>query len=435
MELSSVTIGLLGFIVLLVLLLSGMYIGIVLAFIGFLGFASLASLDGGIGLFRSIPYSTFANYDLSCIPLFILMGTFTFYGGISGDLYDMAYKWLGRLPGGLAMATIGACAVFSAISGSSLACAATFTRVSLPEMRRHQYDPGFATGSIAAGGTLDIMIPPSVMMIIYALITEQSIGKLFLAGFIPGALEALFYFATIFILCKRNPNIGPRGPSTTLKEKFASLKGVWMAMALFIAVIGGLYLGVFSPTEAGGIGAFGAFVFGVIRRKLKWQGIKEALFETGQTVGMIFFVLVGCMMFNSFLAISRLPFEVADYVGGLAVNRYLILAAILFLYVILGAVMDELPMVLLTVPVFYPLLMKLGFDPIWFGIIIIMMCVLGMIAPPVGIIVFIIAGMAPDIPMATIYRGAFPFFLAALLLVIVLVAFPQIVLFLPNLMK
>jgi len=435
MELSPVIIGLLGFVVLLILMFIGMPIGTALASIGFLGYAYLVSLEGSLGLFRTVPYSSFYSYDLSCIPLFILMGTFTFYGGISRDLYDMAYKWLGRLPGGLAMATIGACSIFSAISGSSIACAATFTKVSLPEMRKYNYDPALATGSIAAGGTLDIMIPPSVMMIIYAILTEQSIGKLFLAGFIPGALEALFYFATIYILCKRNPAIGPRGPSTTLREKLASFKGVWMSILLFIVVIGGLYLGVFSPTEAGGIGAFGAFVFGIARRTLKWQGIKESLFDTGKTVGMIFFCFLGCMMFNYFLAVSRLPFEVANYVGGLSINRYFILVAILVLYVILGALMDELAMVLLTVPVFFPLMMQLGFDPIWFGIIIIMMCVLGMIAPPVGIIVFIISGMAPDIPMTTIYRGAFPFFLAAILLVVLLVAFPEIVLFLPNLVK
>jgi C4-dicarboxylate transporter DctM subunit len=428
-------IGYIGMAILFLLLFSGIHIGVVMGLVGFIGLVVLSGWDAGLGVLKTVPFSTFASYTLSVIPMFLLMGAFSFYGGISRDLYDMAYKWLGHLPGGLAMATIGACAVFSAVSGSSIACAATFAKVSLPEMRRYDYDPALATGSIAAGGTLDIMIPPSVMMIIYAIITEQSIGRLFLAGFIPGALEALFYLATIYLLCKRNPDIGPRGPATTLREKFASLKGVWMSLVLFIVVIGGLYLGVFSPTEAGGIGAVGAFIFAIAQRRLSWQGFKDSLIDTMKTTAMIFTIILGAMIFNYFLAITRLPFELATFVGGLPMDRYFILAMILLLYIILGALMDEIAMVLLTVPVFFPVIVHLGFDPIWFGVIIIMMCVLGMIAPPVGMVVFVIAGIAPDIPMSTIYRGAFPFFIAALFLVVVLVAFPQIALFLPSLMK
>jgi len=429
------SVGYIGLAVMFVLLFSGMPVGLVMGLVGFVGMVYLAGTDAGFAVLGTVPYRTWASYDFSVVPLFVLMGTFSFYAGISRDLYNAAYKWLGHLPGGLGMATVGACAVFSAVSGSSIACAATFGKVALPEMKRFNYDPALATGSVAAGGTLDIMIPPSVMMIVYAIITQQSIGKLFLAGFVPGALEALLYLATIYILCKRNPKLGPRGPATTLREKFASVKGIWVAILLFLLVIGGLYLGIFTPTEAGGIGAFGAFIFGLAQRRLGWHGFKESLIDTTKTTGMIFTILLGAIIFNYFLAVTRLPTELATFMSELNINRYLILAAFLVFYIILGAIMDEMAMVLLTVPILFPVIMSLGFDPIWFGIIIIMMCVLGMIAPPVGMIVYVISGVAPDIPMSTIYRGAFPFFLAAILLVVVLVAFPQIVLFLPNLMK
>ncbi len=429
------TLGYIGLAVMFVLLFSGMPIGLVMATIGFAGMVILTGWEGGIAVVGTVPYRTWSSYDLSVAPLFVLMGTLCFYAGISKDLYNVVYKWLGHLPGGLGVATIGACAVFSAVSGSSIACAATFGKVTLPEMKRYNYDPALASGSVAAGGTLDMLIPPSVMMIIYCILTAQSIGKLFLAGFIPGIILALFYIATIYILCKRNPLIGPRGPATTWKTKFASLKGIWMTLLLFVLVIGGLYFGVFTPTEAAGIGAFGAFIFGVIQRKINWPVFKESLIDTGKTTAMIFIILFGAMIFNYFLAVTRLPFSISTIVGELEVNRYLVLTGILVLYIVLGAVMDEIAMVLLTVPIFYPVILSLGFDPIWFGVIIIMMCVFGMIAPPVGMIVYVLKGVAPDIPMWTIYRGCLPFFLAAVLVVILLVTFPQIVLFLPDLMK
>lgn len=429
-----IEIGYIGMVVMFVLLFSGMPIGVVLGGIGFIGMVLVTGWDVGISLLGTVPYRTWASYDLSVVPLFVLMGSLTFYAGISKDLYNAVYKWLGGLPGGLAMATIGACAIFSSVSGSSIACAATFGKVTLPEMKRYKYDLALATGAIAAGGTLDILIPPSVMMIIYAMLTEQSIGRLFLAGFIPGIILAFFYMAIIYVQCKLNPSIGPSGPATTWKEKFTSIKGLWVTILLFVAVIGGLYFGVFTPTEAGGIGAFGAFVFGVAQRKLNWQGFKESLIDTGKTTAMIFVILLGAMIFNYFLAVTHLPSSVATFVGGLEVNRYIVLACILVMYIILGALMDELAMVFLTVPIFYPVVLHLGFDPIWFGIIIIMMCVFGMIAPPVGIIVFILKGIDPEIPMWTIYRGALPFFIAASVLVMLMIAFPQIVLFIPNMM-
>jgi C4-dicarboxylate transporter DctM subunit len=321
-------VGGIGVIVLLVLLFSRMPIGFVMALVGFAGFAYLSGFEGGLGVLRTVVYSTFANYDLSVIPLFLLMGAFCYYAGLSRDLYDMVHSWLGRLRGGLAMATVGACAGFAAISGSSLATAATMGTVALPEMKRFHYDDRLATGAVAAGGTIGILIPPSVILILYGVITEQSIGKLFLAGFIPGVLEAVFYMVTIYILCRSNPQLGPPGPRTSIIKKIASLKNTWIVLALFVLVIGGIYLGVFSPTEAAGVGAFGAFVFGLARRRLGWKAFKDSLVGTGKTTAMIFIIILGAMILGYFLAVSRIPFVLADYAGALAVNRYVILVLV-----------------------------------------------------------------------------------------------------------
>ncbi len=432
---TPLTVGFIGIGVLLILLLSRMPIGLVMGLVGFAGFAYLKGLGPALGVLRTVPYGTFAEYGFSVIPLFILMGSFCFYAGLSKDLYDTVHKWIGQLRGGLAMATVGACAAFAAISGSSLATAATMGTVALPEMKRYKYDDRLATGCVAAGGTIGILIPPSVALIIYGIITEQSIGKLFLAGFIPGILEAVFYMVTIYIICTRNPIMGPRGPMTSFMEKIVSLKDTWIVLALFILVIGGLYMGVFSPTEAAGVGAFGALLFGLGRRRLGWRALKDSFVETGKTTGMIFVILLGAMILGYFLAVSRLPFELADIIGGLAVNRYIVLGIILVFYILLGAVMDSLAMMLLTVPIFFPLVMALGFDPIWFGIIIVRTMEIGLITPPVGLNVYIIKGVAKDVPMQTIFRGIIPFLIADIAHVALLVAVPQISLFLPGFMK
>jgi C4-dicarboxylate transporter DctM subunit len=434
-EVTPLTLGFIGVMVLFILLFSGMPIGIAMGLIGFAGYGCLRGLDSALGLFMSIPYNAFASYDFSCIPLFILMGQFCFFAGISKDLYDTGYRWLGQLRGGLAMASVGACAAFAAVSGSSIATAATMSTVALPEMRRYKYDPSLATGCIAAGGTMGILIPPSVILIIYGILTEQSVAKLFLAGFIPGVLEALFYISTIFILCKRNPALGPPGPKTGLMEKVVSLKNTWIVVLLFLVIIGGLYLGVFTPTEAGGIGAFGAFVFGIVRRRLSWQSFKESLLETIKTTAMIFTIYLGALILNCFMAISRLPSELATLLSGLAVDRYAVVALVCVVYLFLGCLMDSLAMILLTVPIFYPLILALGFDPIWFGIIIVRVVEIGMITPPVGMNVFIIKGVAKDVPMYTIFRGIVPFLIADICLLILLIALPRLSLFLPSLMK
>ena len=432
---TPLTIGVIGLVILFVLLLSRMPIGLVMALVGFTGFVIIAGFSDALGILGTVPYATFANYNMSIIPLFILMGAFCYYSGLSKDLYDSVHAWIGHFRGGLSMATVGACAGFAAVSGSSLATAATMRTVALPEMKRYGYDNRLATGAVAAGGTIGILIPPSIVLILYAVITEQSIGKLFLAGIIPGVLEAIFYLLTIYILCRFNPRLGPPGPGTSFKQKVVSLSNSWIVLVLFVLIMGGLYLGWFSPIEASGIGAFGAFIFALLRKKLPWQSFKESLFDTGKTTVMIFIILLGAMIFGYFLAVSRIPYELASTISALPVNEYVILAIILIFYLFLGAVMDSLAMMLLTVPIFFPLILELGFDPVWFGILIVRVCEIGLITPPVGLNVYIIRGVAKDVPMQTIFSGIAPFLVADVLHVILLVAFPQITLFLPNLMK
>lgn len=428
-------VGFIGIIALLALLFLGIPIGFVMSIVGFAGFAYLAGFDTALGLLRNVPYTTVASYGLSVVPLFVLMGAFCYHAKISQDLYDTAHKWLGQLPGGLSMATVGGCAGFAAISGSSMATAITMGTVALPEMKRYKYHPALATGSIAAGGTIGILIPPSVTLVVYGIITEVSIGRLFLAGFIPGILEAMFYIITIYVVCKLKPDWGPSAPKTSLVQKIVSLKNTWAVLALFILVIGGIYWGIFSPTEAAGVGAFGAFVFALLRKKLGWREYKQSIAETVGTTAMVFTILIGAMFLTYFMAISRLPNELALIIGGLQLNRYLILAGMLIIYVVLGCIFDPIAMILLTIPIFFPLIISMGFSPIWFGILIVRVVEIGLITPPVGLNVYIIKGVAKDVPMQTIFKGIFPFLIADLLHVSILVAFPSLTLFLPSLMK
>jgi C4-dicarboxylate transporter DctM subunit len=429
------TIGYIGIAVLLILLFSGVHVGVVMGMVGFLGMCYLSGWTAGLGILKTVPYSTFASYDFSVIPLFILMGEFCFNGGISSDLYSAAHKLLGSLKGGLAMATIGACAAFAAVSGSGIATAATMATVALPEMRKRNYDLGLATGTLAAGGTIGILIPPSVIMVIYGMLTSQSIGKLFLAGFIPGILQAGMFIGVIAFMCWRNPDLGPSGPSSTFLEKIKALRNTWIVLILFVLVIGGIYLGWFSPTAGAGIGASGAFLFALARRKLSWEQFRQSILETVKTSAMIFFIILGAMILSYFLAVTRLPINLATIVKGFSVSPYLIWFFVVVLYLILGAFMDEIGMILLTVPILYPIMTSLGFDPIWFGIMVVIICELGMILPPVGMNVFVIRGMAPDVPTYTIYRGAVPFVLMDILEIGILTALPVIVLWLPQVMR
>lgn len=427
-------IGVIGIVVLILLLFSKLPIGAGMALVGFLGFAAVVGFEPALGVLRTVPYTTFSEHSLSVIPLFLLMGSFAFQSGMSEDLFNAVYKWMGHFRGGVAMATIVACALFAAISGSSLATAATLGAIALPEMRKYRYDDGLATGAVAAGGSVGILIPPSVILILYGIITEQSIGKLFLAGVIPGIMEAVFYILTIAYLTFFKPHHGPRGPKTTFKEKLVSLKSAWEVVVLFVVVIGGIYKGIFTPTEAAGIGAFGTFIFALMRRRLNWDNFKLSLTGTVQTTGMLFLVILGAMIFGYFLSVTRLPMEFAAIVSDLPVNRYVILAMILVITLLLGCIMDSMAIVLLTVPVFYPLVQQLNFDPIWFGILVVRVTEMGLITPPVGLNVFIIKGIS-GVPISTIFRGVMPHLIADLLQVVFLVMFPQITLWLPSLMS
>lgn len=427
-------IGLIGIALLILITFSRMSIGIVMGLIGVVGFAYMKGWEPALGLLKTVPYTTFADETLSVMPLFLLMGTFAFESGMSEDMYRTVYVWLGRFRGGLAMATIAACSLFAAISGSGIATAATLGRVAMPEMKRYNYHPLLSTGCLAAGGTIGIMIPPSVILLLYGILTEQSIGKLFMAGFIPGIIQALFYMIVIMVMTRLKPELGPPGPQFSMREKLVALKGIGEVVTLFVVVIGGLYLGIFTPTEAAGVGAFGAFLCMIFRRSLTWASLKKCLTETSSTTGMLFLIILGAMLLNYFLSVTRLPFELAGLVVKLDVSRYVVLGMVVVMMMFLGAIMDELAIMLLTIPVLYPVMMRLGFDPIWFGVIVAKLMEIGMILPPVGINVYVIAGVT-DVPMGTIYRGILPFVIADTIQIILLTVFPQIITFLPNLMK
>ena len=433
-QVSPFSIGLFGIGIMLLFMFAGVPIGFAMGMTGFLGMAYLSGTGPGLGLMRLIPYTEGTSYAMSVVPLFILMGMFVFYSGLSRDLYRTAYKWLGHLPGGLAMGTVAACAGFAAVSGSSMATVATMGSVALPEMRRYKYADALATGAVAAGGTIGILIPPSIILIIYGMLTEQSIGRLFMAGIIPGILEALFYIVTIYVVCKLNPSLGPRAPVTSLKEKLASLTGTWQVLVLFVVVIGGIYMGIFTPNEAAGIGAFGALVFALVKRRFTRQNFEQCLLDTGTISAMCVLIIVGAMMFGYFLAVTQLPSDLAAWISELPPNRYLIMGFIILVYIVLGCFMSAFGMILLTIPIFYPLALALGFGPIWFGILIVRMMEMAEITPPYGINLFVIKGVAKDVPLATIYKGVLPFIVADVAHVALLVALPQLVTFLPSLM-
>lgn len=429
---TPVTAGLIGVSILVILLFSRMPVGLAMALVGFVGFAYLTSLEGAFGVLRTAPYTTVASYDLSVLPMFLLMGSLAYYSGLSESLYRSAYKWIGQAPGGLAMATILGCAGFSAVSGSTLATASTMGMISLPEMKKYNYDPALATGAVASGGSLGILIPPSSIFIIYGILTEQSIGKLFIAGIFPGILLAFLFICSIYVRARRNPKLGPRGVKTSVVQKIVALKESWGVLVLFALIMGGLYLGWFTPTEAAGVGASGALLFALAKRQLTVHNFIAALTEAMRTTAMIFVIVIGAMIFGYFLAVSRLPFELANFAGGLSVSPYIILAGILVTYLFLGCIMDTLAMVILTVPIFYPVVLGLGFDPIWFGVMMVLVSEMGVITPPVGMNVYIIHGIAKDVPLFTIFRGVIPFLLMMLVCIILVTVFPQIALFLPS---
>ncbi len=430
----SVTlVGVIGIFALVILLAMGMNIGLTMLAVGFTGFAYIVGIEAAMGLLKTVPFTNSANYALTVIPLFVLMGQFAFRSGMSEELYNSAHKWLCRLPGGLACATLGACAAFAAICGSTAATAATMGTVALPEMKRHGYDTGLSTGSIAAGGTLGILIPPSTGFILYGIIAEQSIGRLFAAGVFPGLVLVTLYILTVVVLVKRNPNLAPFTENFTLLEKIQSLKGIIGVLFLFVFVIGGMFSGLFTANEAAGAGAFIALVLMALRKKLTWQNFSLAIKHTVLTTSMIFLILIGAYVFGYFLAVTKIPVTLAAFVESLSVSRYIILLFVIVIYIILGCIMDSLAMVMLTVPIFLPIVVGLGFDPVWFGVVAIMVMEQGLITPPVGLNVYIIAGVADGVPLPVIFKGVAPFILSILSAIVIMIIFPQIALFLPNL--
>lgn len=425
----------LGIFALLIFLFSGMLIGAALGFLGFFGMSLLFGLDSGLGLLSTVPYSMTASYSLCVIPFFILMGELCFQAELSTKLYMAAYKWVGRFRGGLSMATVLACGAFSAVSGSSLATAATMGAVSLPEMKRYKYADTLATGSIAAGGTIGILIPPSVVLIIYGILTEVSIAELFFAGIVPGLISLLYYIIAIMIWTRIDPEVGPPGPRFTFQERMSSLKSIWEVVILFILIMGGIYGGFFTPTEAGAIGATGALIFGLIRGKIKGKNLFEALLSTGRTSSMVFLVVIGTAIYGYFLTSTQLPMALASYATNLDVPPVFVVGAIIAICFGLGCVMGTLPLVFITVPIFAPVVESLGYNLTWFGVIVVVISEIGMITPPVGINVYIMKGIAKDVPLSTVFRGIFPFLIADFARLITLIAFPWLTLFLPQLLR
>jgi tripartite ATP-independent transporter DctM subunit len=427
-------LSLLVFGLLFLLLAAGMPIGFAMGLSAFLGTLMLINVSAALALLGQTAYETALTYNLSVIPTFVLMGYIAGEAGLSESLYRACNTLLGHLRGGLALATIGACGGFAAICGSSLATAATMAQIALPEMRRYQYHDRLATGALAAGGTIGILIPPSNIMVIYGLLTETSISALFLAGMLPGILTVLGFMLTISIMTRIDPKLGPPAKRSSAPERLAAVRDIWGPAALFLLVIGGLYFGIFSPTEAASVGALGALVLGLLNRRPLRQLLAKPLIDTVKTTAMIFTVLIGAIMFNNFLILASIPTLISDWISGLPLGKLAILMVILAMYLVLGCLLDSLAMILLTIPIVFPIVKALGYDPVWFGIIIVMVVELGLITPPIGMNVFVIRGIARDVPLETIFSGVMPFIVAQVLLIMVLIVFPQIALWLPSTM-
>ncbi|SMC87254.1 TRAP transporter, DctM subunit [Desulfocicer vacuolatum DSM 3385] len=428
------TVGLIGIVVLFCLLLLGMPIGFSLAFVGFWGISFLTDISVALPAMVRSFFGTFTTYSFTVIPLFVIMGELATVSGLSRGIYDVADKWLRRLPGGLAIATIGACSGFAAICGSSVATAATLGRVALPEMKKYNYDIHLATGSVAAGGTLGFLIPPSIGFVVYGILTEQSIGKLLISGVVPGFLLALTYVAIIVVWVGVSPAAAPKNSQGVLfRDKMASLLKVWELIVVFFLVMGGIYLGMFTPTEAGALGAFFLFVVTLLRRKLTWKSLVTAMTTTTKVSVMIFMILAGAYVFTYFMALTMIPMDLSVWLSNISLSRYLILTIILLIYLLLGCFLDATAMMVLTLPVIFPTIVALGFNPIWFGVISVLMMEAGLITPPLGLNIFVIAGVA-DVPMEVVFKGTVPFLLAIAVVVTLVTVFPPIALFLSGIM-
>jgi len=429
---TPVEIGLIGCVLLLLLLAGSMPVAFAMAIVGFAGFAWIVNPQAAVHMISADLYETFSSHSLTVIPLFVLMGQVAFHSGISRKLFHAAYHWMGPLPGGLAMATVGACTTFGAICGSGPATSATMAMVALPEMRRYRYDMALACGAVASGGTIGMMIPPSVVFIVYGIMTEQSIGKLFLSGILPGILKAIFFSIAIYIQCKRNPRLGPAAGPLGWKAKFISLAGILETLILFALVMGGMFAGWFTPTEGAAVGAGGTLVIAAVKKQCSLKMIRQALLETMRTSLMVMIIVAGAVIFGHFLAVSQIPSELATWLGGLPLPAWMIISFMVIFYILAGCFVDALALILLTVPIFYPIMDNLHCDPIWFGVIIVLVTQIGTITPPVGVCAYVVGGIERDVPLQTVFKGCIPFVLALILVTALCVAFPQICLWLPH---
>lgn len=427
-------IGIIGIVSLIVVLFSGMPVAIVMSLVGFVGFSFLVSPDAALSLLGKDIFGVASKYSLTVLPMFILMGQFAFYSGTGNRAFDSAYKIFGRVRGGLALATSMACAVFAAVCGSTNAGAAAMGAITIPEMRKYNYHPSLATGSVAAGGTLSILIPPSTIFIVYGILTKISIGKLFLAGILPGILLTVLFLLTILIICRLHPEYGPIGSKFSLREKMLSLLGVIDIVILFCFIMGGLFIGFFTPPEAGAVGAGGALLLALIKRQITWKGIIESFWSTARLSCMIMFIIVGATIFGHFISVSRVPFLLSTWISSTGMPPVIIVAMIIMFYFIGGCFVSTLALIMITIPIFYPLIQAINVDPILFGVIIVLVTEMGVITPPMGVNVYIIKGVAQDIPLEVIFRGIIPFLAAVIIATIIVIIFPQIALFLPNLL-
>ena len=429
------TEALLGFLAIFVLALLRVPLAFAMAIVGIVGMGSTRSWQAAFASTAQVVHETGFAYTLSVIPLFILMGNFVAKAGLAHELFRAAYVFIGHLRGGLAHATIAACAGFGAICGSSIATAATMSKVAYPSMKKLGYSDSLSTGVIAAGGTLGIMIPPSTIMVIYGIVTETNIGKLFAAGVIPGLLTALMLMLAVVVVTSRDPEHAPAGEKSSWPERWAALRGIWGVLVLVIVVLGGIYGGVFTATEGAGIGASGAFLFALARRTLSWTTLLEVLVESARTTAMLFTLLIAATIFANFVNFTSMPGDLKEWITHLGLSPVMIVGAMMLIYVVLGTVMEELSMVLLTIPLFFPIVMELGFDPVWFGVLIVMVIQIGLISPPVGMNLFVLNTLLPRVGLSTIFKGVWPFVLVQILMLAILVGFPALSLWLPSYMR
>jgi C4-dicarboxylate transporter, DctM subunit len=432
---SPLEIGMIGCVVMVLLLLLSLPVAYAMAIVGFVGFAVVVSPQAAVSMITMDLYDTFSSYSLTVIPLFVLMGQVAFHAGISRGLFNAAYHWMGRLPGGLAIATVGACTAFGAICGSGPATSATMAMVALPEMRRFGYDMELACGTVASAGGLGMLIPPSVVFIVYGIMTEQSVGKLFISGILPGLMIAFLFSLTIYIQCLLKPSLGPAAEPTTWRAKFASLAGVAETLILFLVVMGGMFLGFFTPTEAAAVGAAGALVIALCKGQLTGRKMIQSLQETVRTSCMVMFIVAGAVIFGHFLAVTRIPFSLASWLAGLSLPGWAIMALIILFYLIAGCFIDALGLILLTIPIFYPVVLQLGYDPIWFGVMIVVVTMMGVISPPVGVCVYVVGGIERGVSLQAIFRGSLPFLAALVVAAVILMIWPQLCLILPNMLR